>query len=224
MVGCQLINFKSNFMKKIIIVLFALSFLAYTGCRKRDTEEGVSKVVKASYPVITFTGSKFVSIPVGGTVPSIAATAYDSLLNEAATVAQGPSTVDVNTPGLYTQEFIAKNSNGYRTSGVAYVAVTNIAESEDLSGAYKCVGRNGIANVTELANGLYRSDNVGGNPTGPVTVYFVQLEHAVVKFPTQPTTAGTMGFTDVSVDPGVSYQYKVVNPGYGTGLRVFEKQ
>lgn len=211
-------------MKKIIIVLSAFSFLAYTGCRKRDTEEGVSKVVKASYPVITFTGSKFVSIPVGGTVPSITATAYDSLMNEVATVEQGPSTVDVNTPGLYTQEFIATNSNGYRTSGVAYVAVTDIAESEDLSGAYKCVGRNGIANVTELANGLYETDNVGGNPTGAIPVYFVQLEHDVIEFPTQPTAAGEMGFNEVGFDPGVSYQYKVDNPGYAAGLRVFEKQ
>jgi hypothetical protein len=146
------------------------------------------------------------------------------VLNETAVVQQGPSTVDVNTPGLYTQEFVAKNSNGYRSTAVAYVAVTDIAESEDLSGSYKCVGRNGIAQVTELANGLYETDNVGGNPTGLVTVYFVQLGPAEVEFPTQPTSAGTMGFTDVSITPGVSYQYKVVNPGYGTGLRVFEKQ
>lgn len=210
-------------MKKIIIACVAFSFL-YAGCRKRDTEEGVSTVYTATYPVITFTGSKFVSIPVGGTVPSIAATAYDSALKENTVVMQGPSTVDVNTPGLYFQEFVTKNSHGYRATAVAYVAVTNIPESEDLSGAYKCVGRNGIANVTELANGLYETDNVGGNPTGPVPVYFVQLTSTEIEFPTQPTEAGSMGFTDVELDPGVSYQYKVINPGYGTGLRVFEKQ
>lgn len=223
MVGCQLNNLKSNFMKKIIIALFAFGFL-YAGCRKRDTEEGVSTVYDATYPVITFTGSKFVSIPVGGTVPAIAATAYDSALNETTIVSQGPSTVDVNTPGLYTQEFVAKNSHGYRTTAVAYVAVTNVDESQDLSGAYECVGRGGIANVTELANGLYETDNVGGNPTGPVPVYFVQLSDTTIEFPTQPTEAGEMGFNEVDFDPGVSYQYKVDNPGYGTGLRVFIKQ
>jgi hypothetical protein len=217
-------NLKSNFMKKIIIALFAFSFLAYAGCRKRDTEENVSTVYEATYPTITFTGSKFVSIPVGGTVPSIAATGYDSVLNESTVVTQGPSTVDVNTPGLYFQEFVTKNSRGYRVTAAAYVAVTDIAESEDLSGDYKCVGRNGIAHVTELANGLYESDNVGGNPTGPVTVYFVQLAPDKIEFPTQPTAAGEMSFEDVDFTPGVSYQYRVINPGYGTGLRVFEKQ
>lgn len=210
-------------MKKTILFLSFCALLVNEGCKKRDPED-ISTTYDATYPTITFTGSKFVSIPVGGTVPAIAATAYDSILNESTTVIQGPSTVDVTKPGLYFQEFASKNSRGFRATDIAYVAVTDIAESEDQSGDYKCVGRNGIATVTELANGLYRSDNVGGNPAGPVTVYFVQLTDTTLKFPTQPTAAGTMGFTNVSFTPGVSYEYKVVNPGYGTGLRVFEKQ
>lgn len=212
-------------MKKILILSLALGGLMYAGCKKRDSYD-VSTTKVESYPTITFTGSKFVSIPTGGTVPSIAVTAYDSFYKEVCPVEVGESTVDNTTPGLYFQEFVSKNSNGFRSVTVAYVAVTDVAESADLSGVYKCVGRNGLANVTELANGLYETDNVGGNPTGPVPVYFLQLDDTTIYFPEQPTAAGDMSFTDVSLsleDP-VTYQYKVVNPGYGTGLRVFEKQ
>lgn len=213
-------------MKRKLILSFAVgSLIIYSGCKKRDSYD-VSQVVVESHPTITFTGSKFVSIPTGGTVPSIAVTAYDSFYNEVCTVEVGESTVDNTKPGLYFQEFVTKNSKGFRSTDVAYVAVTDVAESQDLSGSYLCVARGGTAIVTELANGLYETDNVGGNPTGPVPVYFVQFNDTTLYFPTQPTEAGDMGFSEVSlsIDDPVTYQYKIDNPGYGAGLRVFEKQ
>lgn len=210
-------------MKKLII--FSIMAVSMAACRDRDNT--VSTVYPVSYPAISFTGSKFVSIPVGGTVPEISATAFDTFLNESCTVVQGPSTVDVNTPGLYFQEFVSKNSRGFRSTSIAYVAVTNVDEAQDLSGSYLCEARGGTANVRELANGLYETDNVGGNPTGPVAVYFVQLDDTTLLFPTQPTDAGEMGFSDVSLinEPDYkAYEYKVINPGYGTGPRLFERQ
>lgn len=212
-------------MKKILILYVVLGGLIYSGCKKRDAEN-ISETDVVSYPSFTFTGSKFVSIPVGGTVPPIAVTAYDSVYNEVCSVQAGESTVDNTMPGLYSQQFISKNSKGFVSTAIAFVAVTDVTESADLSGTYKCVGRNGLAQVTELANGLYQTDNVGGNPTGPVPVYFVQFDDTTIYFPTQPTAAGEMSFTEValSLDNPVTYQYKVINPGYGTGLRVFEKQ
>lgn len=213
-------------MKKILILLLALGGMIYSSCKKRDKYD-VSTVEVVNFPTITFTGNSFVSIPVGGTVPSIAATAYDSFYKENCAVIMGELTVDVNTPGLYLQEFVSKNSRGFRATAVAYIAVTDVAESNDLSGTYKCVGRNGLAKVTELANGLYKTDNVGGNPTGPVPVYFAQLNDTTIDFPTQPTSAGDMSFQSVklSAGPPATYQYAIVgNPNYGTGLRVFIKQ
>jgi hypothetical protein len=222
-------NLKSNFMKKIIIALFAFSFLAYAGCRKRDTEEGVSMTVEASYPVITFTGSKFVSIPVGGTVPSIAATAFDSVLNENIAVQQGPSTVDVNTPGLYFQEFVAKNSNGYRVTAAAYVAVTNVPESANLAGLYKRTGNNAEVNLTEVANGLYETDNLFGSPPGGTfaTAYFVHVDDTTISMPEQPTSLGTL-ITDgasLHMAPGdTTYSYKIMTLTSNNVLRTFVKQ
>lgn len=212
-------------MKKILILLLALGGMIYSSCKKRDKYD-VSTTEVVNFPTITFTGNRFVSIPVGGTVPSIAATAYDSFYNESCSVVMGELTVDVNTPGLYLQEFVSKNSKGFRATSAAYIAVTDIPESNDLSGTYKCVGRNGLAKVTEIANGLYKTDNVGGNPTGPVPVYFAQINDTTIDFPTQPTSAGDMSFRSValSLGPPMSYEYKVINPGYGDGLRVFIKQ
>ncbi|WP_157977046.1 DUF5011/hyalin repeat domain-containing protein [Taibaiella helva] len=211
-------------MKRIILFSIALAALL-TGCKKRDSYD-VSTVETVSYPSFTFTGSRFVSIPTGGTVPPISVTAYDSFYNESCTVTVGESTVDNTTPGLYTQEFVAKNSRGFKASTIAYVAVTDIDASQDLSGVYKCVGRNGLAHVTELANGLYETDNVGGNPTGPVAVYFVQVDDTTLIFPSQPTTAGDMSFDNVAFDPTppATYQYSVINPTYGAAPRVFVKQ
>lgn len=216
-------------MKKIIIACLAFSFLAYAGCRKRDTEEGVSMVVGASYPVITFTGSKFVSIPIGGTVPSIAASAYDSVLKESTVVAQGPSTVDVNTPGLYFQEFVTKNSNGYRATAVAYVAVTNVPESANLAGLYKRAGNNAEVHLTEVANGLYETDNLFGSPPGGTfaTAYFVHVNDTTIAMPDQPTSAGTLKTQDASLSmtpTDTSYSYKIFGITSNNVLRTFVKQ
>jgi hypothetical protein len=212
-------------MKQKLILFIALGGLLYSGCKKRDAEN-VSTTEIVSYPTFTFSGSQYVSIPVGGTVPSISVTAYDSVYKEACTVTVGESTVDNTTPGLYSQEFVTKNSKGFRTTTLAIVAVTDVDPAQDLSGVYKCVGREGLANVRELANGLYETDNVGGNPTGPVVVYFLQLDDTTVYFPDQGTSAVDMSFEDVSYDPGppASYQYRIIADGYGDAPRVFVKQ
>jgi len=211
-------------MKRIILFSIALAAL-FTGCKKRDSYD-VSTVETVSYPSFTFTGSRFVSIPIGGTVPSIAVTAYDSFYNESCAVTVGESTVDNTKPGLYTQEFVSKNHFGFKASTIAYVAVTDVVASQDLSGTYKCQGRNGLAHVTKVANGLYETDNVGGNPANPVVAYFVQVDDTTLNFPNQVAGGTALTFLNVGYDPGppASYQYEISAQGYGAGPRVFVKQ
>jgi hypothetical protein len=214
-------------MRKIII--FLTLAISLTACRKRN--ETVSAIYEVSHPTITFTGSKFVSIPVGGTVPGIAATAYDTLLKEVCVVTQGPNTVDVSKPGLYFyfQEFVTKNSHGYRTTAVAYVAVTNVPASANLAGLYKRVGNNAEVHLVKVANGLYETDNLFGSaPGGTFTVaYFVHVNDTTISMPDQPTSAGTLSTQAASlhIAPGdTTYSYKIFKLTSNNALRTFKKQ
>ncbi len=218
-------------MKKILILSIALGGLVFTGCKKRDSYN-VSQLVVESHPVITFTGSKFVSIPVGGTVPPIAVTAYDSFYNEVCQVTVGESVIDNTTPGLYFQEFIAKNSKGFRSTAAAYVAVTDVPASADLSGVYKRAGNNAVVNLTKVANGLYQTDNLFGTPLGTpggayVNAYFVHINDSTIAMPDQPTDLGTLQTDDVGLHlaPGdTTYSYKIYNLTSNNALRTFKKQ
>lgn len=212
-------------MKKIII-FFTFAVLL-TACRKRN--EIVSTIYPVSYPAITFTGSKFVSIPVGGTVPGIAATAYDTLLKEVCVVEQGPGTIDVNTPGLYFQEFVTKNSHGYRTTDVAFVAVTNVPSSANLDGLYKRVGNNAEVNIVRKANGLYETDNLFGSAPGGTfeKAYFVHINDTTIIMPNQPTSLGMLKTSNAKLHmaPGdTTYSYKLQSLTSNSTLRTFKKQ
>jgi hypothetical protein len=214
-------------MKKILIFSIALAGLTYAGCKKRDSYD-VSTIKPESYPTITFTGSKFVSIPTGGTVPNIAATAYDSVYNEVCSVQQGESGVDVNTPGLYFQEYESTNSQGFRSVAIAYVAVTDVSPDVNLAGPYKRTANGAPVTVTKLANGLYSTNDVGGAPTLQVTAYFVHINDTIIDVPYQPTSVGTLGCYNakLSMTPtDTSFSYVVDQATYfGTALRTFVKQ
>jgi len=197
-------------------------------CRK-DYDK-VSQVQEVSYPTINFTGNRFVSIQVGGTVPTIEATAYDSLLNESYTVNFDPSVINTSEPGLYVVPMTATNRYGFVGSDVVYIAVTNIHDSFDLSGIYSRVDvpTGATPEVTEIANGLYQTDDVGGAPSLPVTAYFVQINDSVLDFPTQPTSAGPLSARNAKVlhanTDSTALTWVVVNINFGTAQRYFLRQ
>ena len=85
--------------------------LFLVACKKKYDD--VSHVVAVSSPTISFTGSKFYSISIGGTAPTIQATAFDSVLNESYPVDYDPSVIDPSTPGLYVVPLSAKNKNRF---------------------------------------------------------------------------------------------------------------
>jgi hypothetical protein len=201
-----------------------LLILSVGSCKK--DEDDVSHIVTVSTPTISFAGSKFYSIPVGGAAPTIEASAYDSTLGEAYPVDYDPSVIDVTTPGLYVVPMTAKNKNGYVGADVVYVAVTNIPEATDLSGTYLRVGNNEPMNVTEVANGLYETDDVGGAPTLEVTAYFVQIDETTIDLPPQPTIAGTLYTVNSSVEEDggtTTISWAVRNSSFGTQQRTFVK-
>lgn len=211
---------------KISLSLAVIMLMTITACRK--VPDNVSQIEKASWPTITISGSQFYSIPVGGSLPSISATAYDSVIMESYPVSLDASGIDINTPGLYVVAIKSKNKFGYISSKNVAVAVTDIAEAWNLSGEYRRTSNNAPVNLTEVANGLYEVDDVGGAPTFQVTGYFIQINDSTIDFPSQPSTlAGEIDcinetFTVAGVD--TSYGWNVVNPNFGPAFRTFVKQ
>lgn len=211
-------------MKKLII-FGALIAVVAVSCKKRH-EENVSQVVTPSTPTVTLTGEQFYSIPVGGTIPSISATAYDSTLMEVDPTTYDASVIDNTKPGLYVVPIVARNKNGYKGSTVVYVAVTNIPSTVDLSGNYlRSTGAPVV--ITKVANGLYSTNDVGGAPTLQVEAFFAQLDETKLDFPVQPTSVGDLSCTNATVsnvNGDTVLSWIVVNGNFGTSLRTFKKQ
>lgn len=221
-------------MKKIAILSVIAAF-AFAGCRKKDGT--VSQTVTVSYPIITITGSQYVSIKVGGSFTPPAATAYDTFYKEHPTVVTNLGTLDNTTPGLYTVVYSAKNHYGFVGTTNVYVAVTNVSDSLDLSGWYlrsvTPANPNRAAHVTKLARGLFMTSNVGGvdtsNPsTGAViSAAFAVLSPTDIDFGTQLTSGGTLSVLSESLslapaDTTIAYALNLA--GFGTQTRTFVKQ
>jgi hypothetical protein len=211
-------------MKKALITSSCI-ILMTAGCKKRSTDH-ISETVTVSYPVVAISGQQFYSIPVGGMIPAIAATAYDSILKESYTPSYDASVINNTKPGLYVVPIIAKNKNGYTGNTPVYVAVTNIDTSVDISGNYL---RNAApVIITKIANGLYSVNDVGGAPTLQVRAYFAQLDSIKLQLPLQPTSVGDLYATDATVSKNAGgatvISWKVINGSFGSSLRTFVKQ
>ncbi len=228
----MLINFKQKSNKKkmktnILKLSLVTAVVAFGMQACKKTPEVVSEVVTASEPTITLTGKSFYSINVGAAAPAIAATAYDSILKEAYPVSLDVSGIDASTPGLYTAQCKATNKYGYIGTKNVYVAVTNVDPAWNLSGVYKRTSNQAPVNVTEVENGLYEIDDVGGAPTFQITAYMIMLNDSTIDVPLQPTEAGDLYCQNeklIIVGTDTSYQWVVRNASFGTANRTFVKQ
>jgi len=212
-------------MKKLLVIPF-LAVLALVACKRNDNS--VSALVTYSSPTITLTGQSFYSINVGGSLPSISATAYDSFYRESYPVVIDQSTLDNTVPGLNIVYVKSANKYGMVATQGVYVAVTDISPLIDLSGNYQRVSNSAPVVVTKLANGLYETNNVSGALSGGQTAYFVQTDDTTIVLPSQITGFGETFGTNAKVRMLVgdtAYQY-VLNPSsiFAPSTRVFQKQ
>jgi len=209
---------------KISMIAIAMLFVA-VGCKKKI--EDVSAVVTASYPEIVINGSQFVSMPVGGTFVDAGSSAYDSLTKEySLQPISVTNDIDPTTPGFYTVQYTYKNMYGYTSTATRFVLVTDISSSLDYSGTYVRTS-NGISmNVTKVAAGLYKTDNVGGS-TLVISAYFGQLDDSTLVVPNQPTDAGDLYCVNSKLAVSASdtvISWAVRNASFGTSLRTFSHQ
>ena len=201
--------------------------LGMNGCKKIENQTP-SKIVKVTYPGIVLKGDEGVTINVGDAYTDAGATLTDDITGAVTDITGDASGVDVNTEGLYFVTFTAANANGYETTIVRPVAVTGVSDAFDISGEYLNAVRGGTANLTKISRGLFKSDNVNGGGSSLGSIYMMVKTDLSLDVPLQYSMDG--GFTGDYLDdqlvltPDTSYAYAIDAPGFGTALRLFEKQ
>jgi hypothetical protein len=222
-------------MKKVLILSFAALAITLGACKKKNTTENVSvKTVAPHYPTITLTGDQYYSINTGGTAPAISATAYDSVTNEVCEVVQVAAGLNSSKPGLYPVAMTARNTDGFFSSVNAFVAVTDVPESSDITGNYRrTAGQQGIAEVTKVKRGLYYTNNMFGvdpaiAPQNMAGFYFVHIDDSTIDIPVQNTDFGQIDVSNVSFvqTPGgdTFYTYSLNANLFNPILRKFVKE
>lgn len=210
-------------MKENRIITFLLvSALISVGIScKKITTDNVSKLFKV--PVLTLKGAKVVSIAVGATYTDPGA---DYIAEDGTASVIAPSAIGVNAavPGLYFVDFAKTSESGiYNSEGLRYVAVTSVNNPVDRSGEYLRGATGEIVTIAKVGNGVYLINNPGGAGAGHATnVYMVEIALNDYVVPPQPTDAGEFSLTGITFT-ATGAAWKVVNAGYGTQLRTFEK-
>lgn len=214
-------------MKKIFAIS-VVAALAVASCKKH--ENTVSELHNYSTPTIILQDGQYYSMPVGGLLPAIKATAYDSFYHEDATVVFDQSKLDVTVPGIYSVFATAKNKYGMGNTDTLFVAVTDIA-NVDISGRYVQVATSDTMTLTRLANGFYHtSDAVGvglSDTANVLPAMFVQTSATSLVMPTQynkkfGSFSATNGVVNLS-STDTTYEYNLQNANFSSGTRTFRR-
>lgn len=211
-------------MKKLLFLLLAVWSLSQLSCKK-DTVN--NKIVKVSYPTITLSGSKYVTLNVGTAYTDPGATGTDDVSGTSRSLTAEFSSLDVNTPGLYYMRYSMTNGNGYITKVARYIAVTNYNDAVDLTGTYERTSNGVQVHLTRVSRALYRTDDMGGAGIADAA-YFAVIDENTIDFSAQLSESigeeidASAEALNISATD-TSFQYRLAAPGYGTALRIFEK-
>ena len=190
-------------MKKTILGL--LLVLATLISCKKETKD-VSKIYDAYASKLELKGDAILAPPAGSTVyvdPGATFTDDDGSKVDLTTPLTLPN---LSTPGFYSVTYRKTSIHGYVRTATRLVLVTNVDPNIDLSGNYTRPVNGVKFKVTKLGPGLYKTNNVGGVPSGPtvgVDVYFGHTSSGKIDVPVQETAFGTVSCKDgkVSIDP-----------------------
>ncbi len=218
-----------RYISYLTIVLFSVILAS---CNKdsfnyKPGYVGISKIT--TYPIITVTGAAYVAVPKGGTYtdPGVTATAGSASVKVVTT-----GTPNTNAVGVYLVTYTATNTDGFSATSSRTVAVYSTdatAQANDFSGNYARSTNGSVAVWTKIAPGVYTVFNPGGAPGTNLTVIAFNQTGYAVFIPQQiaggsPTSSATESSTP-GATPGTLAQYKwqIINPGYGTSVRTFNK-
>jgi hypothetical protein len=215
-------------MKSIAIYLFtALAALSLFSSCKKDTEienanqVGSSKIIY--FPSIAINGDAVLVVQPGQTFTDPGATA---ILNGDTIKYTTTGTVGT-APGVYNLTYTAVNAQGYSASDIRAVVILDASViANDWSGTY--TRTTGVPSTwTKIGPGEYTVENPGGAAGVTGTVIAVNYTGDQITIPLQNSAIGLTSSTSESttVVGGVltSYSWIIINAGYGTGLRTFNK-
>jgi hypothetical protein len=209
-----------TFTRYIYAFICAGFFLS--ACEK-ETTKNVSRTLRV--PTIDVNGDEVISLPVGSTYTDEGAT-YTGEDGSEKPLTATTNEVNTSAPGLFFIDYEETSESGiFETSGHRVVGVTYQDNPTDYSGTYLRTATGISAFVSKVGPGLYRVQNPGGSAGQEgVVVYFIETAANVFEGPEQPNELigdveiQTISFTDTGST------WKVINPGYGAGLRTFVKQ
>src|SRR4051794_24883545 len=145
---------------KFLIIVF-ISVVLVSGCKK-TTENVTTKVVEPHYPTITLNGQEIIRVPVNGSYTETGAVGKDDQTGDTTNLEPISNDVNLSESGLYTVQYLTKNSDGYETAATRYIAVTSVVNPVDYSGTYLRAATGAKAIVTKVDNGVYKVQNPGG--------------------------------------------------------------
>lgn len=152
-------------MKKILIKIIPLFFIAIVSCEQEDTTEGVSRIT--SYNDIEFVGDKIMFVPIGSSFTDPGVTAFEGEEDVTANVEVSGS-VNTNSIGQYALTYSIVNTDGFAKEITRTVIVHPASDSAiDYSGTYTGNSRGEIMNpgcvITKVAPSTYlATDFFGG--------------------------------------------------------------
>lgn len=210
-------------------ILGLLTLFAVPGCKTDDTDN--ISVIR-TFPLLELKGPTVTTVNLGGTFsdPGVKATLGGQ--NIAPRIRGNVNTAAV---GVYTLSYTVKNPEGDSLTVIRSIGVVDpaaIPTFPDLTGTYVRAATGGVANVTNLGNGLYMTDNLGAVPTSSSAkypAYFVQTSATAFEMPPQIIPGvGQFDFTSEGIvfNGGAveSIAYIVLGPGFGTARRILVKQ
>jgi hypothetical protein len=217
-------------MKKIVQLLFLSLIIVLGACNKEeinntDTQVGHSRIT--FFPIVSLKGERYIAVAKGGTYTDPGVTATEGGQPITATAAPAVNTA---VPGVYSVVYTATNKDGFSAQVLRTVVVYETdaaAAAQDLSGNWARSTNGSIATFTKMAPGVYKVFNPGGAPGTNVTVIAINPTASVLKIPTQLIAIGnpfgsTTETLSYAADPK-QFKWAIVNSGYGTALRTFNK-
>lgn len=218
------------------INLFALllSFMIITSCKKDDFTypEGQVGVSKITYYIdLSPKGDQLIIINKGDAYTDAGA---NSIAGGKDAPYTSSGTVNAATPGVYIINYSATNTDGFPSSSYRTVVVMDpAAGAKDLSGSFARSTNGAVSVWTKLSPGIYTVVNPGGFPGVTWSVTVVNYSGNNIAIPQQESAVGTFASANGVATPGVvppdvvspmiSYSWNVINGGYGTQSRIFNK-
>jgi hypothetical protein len=213
-------------MKKILITILGVGLLPFISCESDLDSEGVTKGV-IRYPSIEVLGETPFVLEAGSTFDDPGAKAFlgeDEITDQL----EMASSVDAATPGVYTVTYSVATINELdQTSEVQvsrFVSVTdgNVC-AEDMTGTYERNTTGIETTVTEVACGVFASDNFFTTATFTFTGLIFHVGNGELVIPEQNSPYGRYEGTGQITEDGFQFECQLLDQA-GSVARIFIKQ